>query len=138
LVHLTDAAGKAGIETSGHIVGRHGIFALPETVGNQSTILKVLRTGLPPSRTIHAIPIPEAAKDVFRCPVPIGPYSAWKYFSGNYYAPPGSISTATGAFTPGTSLIGPTELIYGPDGAIYVGIATAEGLYWYATSTENQ
>jgi hypothetical protein len=138
LVHLTNAAGRVGIETSGQIVGRHDIFAVPEAVAQKSTVLKVLRTGLPPSRTAQAVPIPEAATQLFRCPVPIGLYSAWKYFGGTYYAAPGTINTITGAFTSGSSLIGPRLLIYGPDGAIYVVIAIGGGIYWYAASMENK
>lgn len=138
LVHLTDAAGRAAIESSGQIVGRHGIFAVPEAAAHESTALKVLRTGLLPNRTAQAVPIPEAATALFRRPVPIGPYSAWKYFGGTYYAAPGAINTATGAFTSGSSLIGPRLLIYGPDGAIYVVVATARGIHWYAASMENK
>ncbi len=96
LVHLTSNAGKAGIEASGQIIGRHGIFAVPEAVANESTVLKVLRTGVSPSGTAHAIPVPDAATELFRRPIPIGPYSAWKYFGANYYAPPGAVNTATG------------------------------------------
>jgi hypothetical protein len=138
LVHLTNAAGRVGIETSGQIVGRHGIFAVPEAVAQESTAMKVLRTGLPPSRTAQAVPIPEAATQFFRRPVPIGLYSAWKYLGGTYYAAPGTINTATGAFTSGSWLIGPRLLIYGPDGAIYVVIAIGGGIYWYAASMENK
>jgi RHS repeat-associated protein len=138
LVHLTDTAGKAGIDASGQIIGRQGIFAVPESVANESTFSKVLRTGLAPGRTTQAVPIPEAATELFKRPTPIGPYSAWKYFGGTYYAAPGAINTTTGAFTKGSSLIGPRLLIYGPDGILYAGAATAGGTYWYASSTENK
>jgi hypothetical protein len=134
LIHLTDEAGRVGIGSSGRIIGSHGIFAVPAEVAAESTILKVLRTGLPPSRTANVIPIPEAAAGSFQRPVPIGPFSAWKYFGGTYYAPAGAINTTTGAFTAGSSLIGPRLLIYGPDGVLYVGVATAGGLYLYSSS----
>jgi hypothetical protein len=131
LIHLTDAAGKAGIERSGQIIGRQAIFAVPEAVGTESTAMKVLRTGVPPSKTANAVPIPDAATGLFSRPVPIGPYSAWKYFGETYYAPGGAINTATGAFTRGSSLIGPRLLMYGPDGLIYLGVITSAGITWY-------
>jgi hypothetical protein len=49
-----------------------------------------------------------------------------------------TINTTTSAFTSGSSLIGPRLRIYGPDGAIYVGIAIAGGIYWYAASMKNK
>jgi len=134
LVHLTDEAGQAGIGTSQQIIGRHGIFAVSENVGAESTGMKVLRTGLTPSRTVQSVPIPDAATGLFQRPVPIGPYSGWKYFGGVHYASPGSISTATGAFTPFSTIIGPNVLIYGPDALFYGGVGAAGGIYWYGTS----
>jgi len=111
---------------------------VPEPVANESTVWRVLRTGLPTSRTTYTVPIPELATELFRRPVPIGPYSAWKFFGDTHFAPPGAINTATGVFTRGTSRIGPRLLIYGPDGLFYLGVATAAGLYCYASSLENQ
>lgn len=131
LVHLTDQAGLAGISQSGSIVGRHGIFAVPEFVTAESTAMKVARTGLSPAKTANFVPIPPGAQGLFQQPVPIGPYSAWKYFGGVRYAQPGAISTATGAFTPASSLIGPKALIYGPDALFYGGAAAAGGIYLY-------
>jgi hypothetical protein len=132
LVHLTDEAGLAGINQSGSIVGRNGVFAVPDYVAGQSTAMKVARTGLTPSRTTQFAPVPQSAQALFQRPVPIGPYSAWKYFGGVRYAPPGSINMATGAFSPISSLIGPSTLIYGPDVLFYGGAATAGGFYLYS------
>lgn len=77
--------------------------------------------------------IPEGAADLFQQPVPIGPYSAWKYFGGVQYAPAGSLDTINGIFTPTSALIGPRTLIYGPDVLLYGGAATAGGLYLYGS-----
>jgi hypothetical protein len=134
LVHLTDTTGLSGITDSQTIIGNHGIFAVPESVAEESTLVKVLRTGLTPSRTAEAVPIPDAAAGIFQSPTPIGPYSAWKYFGGVQYTSPGSISTVTGAFTPSSTIVGPNMLIYGPDVLFYGGVGTAGGLYWYGTS----
>ncbi|MBI2926645.1 MAG: RHS repeat-associated core domain-containing protein, partial [Verrucomicrobia bacterium] len=128
LVHLTDNAGLAGINQSGAIVGKHGIFAVPRYVTAESTAMKVVRTGLSPLKTSEFVPIPQAAQGLFRQPMPIGPYSAWKYFGGVRYAPAGAISTATGAFTSAGSLLGPGTLIYGPDVLFYGGTCAAAWL----------
>lgn len=130
-MHLTDDAGQIGIARTGTINGSQGIFAVPAHVAHESTALKVLRTGLTPGKTKNAIPIPNVALELFRRPVPIGPYSGWKFFGGVRYAPAGSINTNTGALSKTSTLVGPKVLIYGPDGVFYVGIATAGGLYIY-------
>lgn len=130
-VHLTDEAGLAGINQSGCIVGRHGIFAVPTFVAAESTGWKIARTGLPPAKTTQFLPIPGGSQCLFQKPLPIGPYSAWKFFGGVHYAPPGAISTTSGAFTPGWSLMGPKTLIYGPDALFYGGAAATGGLCAY-------
>jgi hypothetical protein len=99
LIHLTDAAGEAGIMTSNSLNGRRGVFAVPAYVGSESTALKVARTGLIPAQTSNFVSVPQAATGLFRRPVPIGPYSAWKYFGGVRFSPPGSVSMSTGAFS---------------------------------------
>lgn len=139
LIHLTDEAGQAGIRSSQLIIGRHGIYAVPESVAGESTALKLARTGLTrPSRTKQFVPIPDAAASIFQRPVPIGPYSGWKYVGGVRYAPAGSISTATGAFTPSSTIVGPNLLIYGPDVLFYGGLGATGGLYWYAWQEPSQ
>jgi RHS repeat-associated protein len=130
LVHLTDQAGLAGISKPGaSIEGPRGIFAVPAQVARESTALKVLRTGLPPSKTAVSIPIPPSAAGLFQRPLPIGPYSAWKYLGGVRFAPPGGINAVSGAFTPSASLVGPRVLIYGPDVLFYSYGAAGFGLY---------
>lgn len=131
LVHLTDDAGDIGIAKTGTIKGSHGIFAVPPEVAAEATTLKVLRTGLTPGKTKNAVPIPDEALALFNRPIPIGPYSAWKYFGGVRYSPAGTINTTSGTLSPTSTLIGPKVLIYGPDGVFYVGIATVCGLYIY-------
>ncbi|HEY8748160.1 MAG TPA: hypothetical protein VIM11_09315 [Tepidisphaeraceae bacterium] len=131
LVHLTDAAGVQGIGETGTIIGEHGIFALPESAAGQSTLTKVIRSGLMPARTAEAVPIPAGAQGLFQRPIPVGLFSGWKYFSGVRFAPAGTISTASGEFITGSSLIGPRTLIYGPD-LLINGTATGlTGLYLY-------
>ena len=73
----------AGIGASNQIIGRQGIFAVPAAVADESTLWKVLRTGIWPANTTNAIPIPEAATALFRRPIPIGSYSLWKYWEGD-------------------------------------------------------
>ena len=132
LVHLTDQTGVAGINQSGSIVGKHGIFAVPETVGAEGTVARVARTGLMPAQTTQVVPIPSAANALFQRSIPIGPYSGWKYLGGVRYTPPGAINAATGAFTPMSSLVGPGSLIYGPDVLFWGGVGTATGLSIYS------
>jgi len=129
LIHLTDDAGYAGINQSQSLIGNRGIFAVPETVASESTALKVLRTGLDPAKTQNFVKVPDSATGLFQRPLPVGPYSAWKYFGGVRYGPAGSINTATGAFSPASTLFGPRSLIYGPDALFYGGAAASGGYY---------
>lgn len=138
LIHLTDESGLAGIITDSAIIGGNGMFAVPESVANESTAIRVLRTGLSPSKTENFVQIPNIATNLFSRPLPIGPYSAWKYFGGVQYAPAGSLNIATGAFTPVPSLLGPKMLIYGPDVLFYGGVATAGGTYYYTSQGGNR
>jgi hypothetical protein len=119
LTHLTSPEGKAGIEGSGQLVGKKGIFAVPAPVADESTLAKVVRTGLTPDKTTDSVPVPGAATGLFEQPTPIGPYSLLKRLGGVRFAPPGSIDVTTGAFTPSGALVGPAALIYGPDFLAY-------------------
>ena len=65
LIHLTDDPGFAGITRDNAIVGRNGIFAVPGSVADESTAIKVLRTGLPLSKTGNFVQIPDAASKGF-------------------------------------------------------------------------
>ena len=112
---------------------------MPAHVAKESTALKVLRTGLyPPAKTKVPVAIPDKALALFKRPVPVGPYSAWKFFGGVRYAPAGSLSTASGTLSRAGALVGPKVLIYGPDGIFYIGIATAGGLYVYAQTGDGE
>ena len=133
LIHLTDASGEAGITASNSLRGRYGIFAVPSNVAGESTGLRVIRTGLSPAKTTNFVNIPETANKLFTRPVPVGPYSAWKYSGGVRYAPSGSINMCTGEFSSSSSLIGPRTLIYGPDLIFYGGAMTIGGVYYYGT-----
>jgi hypothetical protein len=135
LIHLTNDTGLGGITRTSTIIGQHGIYAVPDYVAGESTAMKVLRTGLMPGNTQNAVPIPNAATSLFQRPLPIGPYSAWKYFLGVRYAAPGVINTVDGSFTATPSLIGPRTLIYEPDGLFY---GTGAGLYLRANQGGKQ
>jgi hypothetical protein len=116
LVHLTSPEARAAIGRSQQIVGRGGIYAVPERIAGRSTLEKVLRTGLPPSRTKAPVPIPQAAVSNFKRPFPpIGPVSGWKYLGQQYIAPPGTISTASGQFTATGSWLGAMAPTYAID-----------------------
>ncbi|MDA3961458.1 MAG: hypothetical protein PF961_11760 [Planctomycetota bacterium] len=138
LVHLTDEAGETGIAASNTLRGNHGIFAVPATVGSESTALQVLRTGLTPDKTTNLVNVPGSAANLFTRPVPLGPYSAWKYFGGVRYAPAGSVNMTTGAYSAGGSIIGPNTLIYGPDVLFWSGVGAAGGIYTYAESENSE
>src|SRR5690606_3812381 len=107
LVHFTSEASYSEIMKSGQLIGNKGIFAAPEWVGGLSTKWRALLTGLPPWKLAKIVQIPEESLGLFRRPLPIGPYSAIKYFSGVRYAPSGVLNLGTGAFTPTFSVIGP-------------------------------
>ena len=130
MVHLTDEAGLQEIRQSGQIVGNHGIYAVPLEVAEKPILLRVIHTGLPPSRTTQAVPIPEQALVHFRRLVPIGPYSAWKFAGKVYYVPANTLTLTTGTLS--TSL--PTSTmsritLYGPDVAFYSVLVPA-GIYF--------
>lgn len=127
LVHFTDDVGAAGIRQSEQLIGKTGIFALPAQYADEGVGAVVARTGLTPGKATNYVELPSAAESLFTRPTPIGPYSAWKYFGGVQYAPPGTIDMATGAFTPMRSLIGPRTLIYGPDALFYAGAGAFAG-----------
>jgi hypothetical protein len=103
LIHLTNAEGEAGVLSSGKLIGKHGIFAIPESAAGQGTLMRVARTGLTPGKTTTFVRIPGAANGQFQRPVPIGLYSMWKYLGGVRYAAAGSINMATGAISRGSA-----------------------------------
>ena len=130
LVHLTNKIGYKGIKSDNKIKGRIGIFAVQEDIVSQSTFMKMVRTGVfPAAKTDFSVSIPKLANSWFKSVRPIGPYTLWKWAGGVRFAPPGSINTTTGVFTPSAHIIGTRALIYGPDALFYsfltgVGIKT--------------
>jgi len=123
---LTGEAEAAFIGASSKVVGKRGIFAIPESVAERAgTLERVLRTGLPPEKTVKLIRIPEGATAAFERPLPLGPYSALRRLGGVRFARPGTIllegsaEGVAGTSIPSSSLIGPRTLIYGPDVLIY-------------------
>jgi len=129
LIHFTDDAGVAGIAASGEIRGSYGIFALGSEAAQSSRLAVFMRSMIPWSKTANYVPIPDAARHLFRPITPIGPYSLLKRFAGTYIAPPGAINTATGAFTAGpgawgSSILGVQAPIYRIDLLIYGAVGT--------------
>ncbi len=115
LTHLTSDKGYGLIQASGEVRGKQGVFAIPSRFADESTAMKVARTGLEPHSTTNKIAIPEAANPLFVKAQPIGPYSALKWWGGVYYAPPGAVNITTGALTASGAAVGGDALIYGPD-----------------------
>ena len=130
LIHLTNAQSESRILSSGILTGRRGIFAVPENIATESTGMRILRTGLMPSDTTTFVRVPKVMAGLFKQPVPLGPYSLWKYLGGVRYAPPGSINITKGTFMHGPTLVGPKTLMYGPDVLFWGGVGT----YWYNQS----
>jgi Domain of unknown function (DUF4157) len=99
LMHLTDAAGEAGITASQTLRGSQGIYALPSSTASEGTAMRVLRTLLRPGQTSQAVQLPPSAGGLFSRPLPMGPLSAYQRMMGVYRAPAGSINMLTGEFT---------------------------------------
>jgi hypothetical protein len=128
LSHYTTVAGREGINESQSIKGRNGIFAVYSSASvNRNKFSLMLTTGLPPKNTVEVVTIPRTAVDQFKQVLPIGPFSGLKYMGNVRFAPPGELKL-DGTFIPGSSLIKPEMLIYGPDVLIY---SIAGGGYWY-------
>ncbi len=56
-IHLTDEAGKAGIESSGFLNGRYSGWALEKTQLPETTFGRVSKTFVKPSRTTHTVEV---------------------------------------------------------------------------------
>ncbi len=119
LVHFTSEAGEAGIKSSGELIGKHGVFALPESAASRSPITHAMLTGLSPAKTARIVQIPGPAVGSFQRVIPIGIYSAMKIAGGVRFTAPGIISMSTGAFTQTGSILVPYAAVYGPDLLIY-------------------
>jgi hypothetical protein len=124
LVHLTDSAGGAGINSSGTLIGSGGIYAAPIETANASGVGVTAATGLLPSSYEAAVPISEAAQGAFSSVAPIGPITGWQAFFGQAYTQAGSLNLATGAFTQ-TGLNWGQLAFYGLDASIVNVTATA-------------
>ncbi|WP_437608249.1 RHS repeat-associated core domain-containing protein [Sorangium sp. So ce834] len=119
LIHFTSEAGEAGIKSSGELIGKHGVFALPESAASRSPVTHALLTGLSPAKTARVVQIPGSAAGAFQRVFPIGIYSAMKAAGGVRFTAPGVISMTTGAFTQTGSILVPYAAVYGPDLLIY-------------------
>jgi hypothetical protein len=98
LIHLTDRDHWELITQELILHGGRGIFAVSNAIADRHWLIKVIRTGLPPSRTAHYIEIPKATVNEFARPICWGPYSGWKHFGGIYFAPAGEINLQSGTF----------------------------------------
>ena len=135
LAHLTSAEGKAAIEATQTLgKGAGTVYAGPASLADSSTVGRVLRTGLGPSKVTDVVNIPNAAADAFRVPVVVGPMTAWQRVWGTVYsAGAGSIdlAKATDAFT----RTGPAwnqGVIYGIDAvANFAGRSAATARNWF-------
>lgn len=129
LIHFTTRAGAAGIEASGQLLGRTGIFALPIQALGRSKLAHAVLTGIGPSKLASVVRIPARAAPAFHRVVPIGLYSALKASAGVRFAAPGVINMATGTFTQTGSILRPLAAIYATDvlswGMVGAGLALA-------------
>jgi hypothetical protein len=119
LIHFTSEAGEAGIKSSAELIGKKGIFALPESAASRSPVTHAMLTGLSPAKTAKVVQIPSSAVGSFQRVVPIGIYSAMKAIGGVRFTAPGIINISTGAFTQTGSILVPYAAVYGPDLLIY-------------------
>jgi hypothetical protein len=138
LVHLTDEAGYVGITESGVLRGSQGIYAVPGRVQTEGMARRFLRTLVAPSRTQHAVPIPEESLGLFQRPSAVGPVSLYQRWMGVYRAPAGSLSLSSGALTPAGRMANVTGQFwpYGVDSLIWIGGGTAAGVSFYGSAQE--
>jgi len=96
LVHLTDAAAGASINSSGKLIGN--IYVGPLSNAESSGLGVTLRTGLAPSAYEVAVPIPQAAQGALSSVRPIGPLTSWQWWTGQQYTARGVLDLGTGTF----------------------------------------
>lgn len=97
LVHLTDSVSAGLIRDSGKLIGNS--YAGPASNATQSTLVKVLRTGISPNKTTEAITISGEATKAFSKVVPTGPLTGLQRMLGHQYTAKGTLDLTTGAFT---------------------------------------
>jgi hypothetical protein len=94
---------------------------VPVELRNASRLWVVVLTGLPLARTTHHVEIPNQAVPLFHRPIPIGPYTLWKYVGQVYVSEAGTITLNTGVFEPTRPLLGPWVRLYGTDAMMDLG-----------------
>ena len=99
LVHITDSAGGAGINSSGTLIGDSGLYAGPLDNASASGWGVTVRTGLNPGDYEAAVPIPSAAEGAFSSVTPIGPITGWQSYFGQAYTQAGTLDLSSGIFT---------------------------------------
>ena len=124
LVHLTNEASKKKIEECHILRGKRGIFAVPAHVADESWVWKVVRTGLKAAKTTHSVRIPAVAASRFSRPVPLGPYSAWKFLGEVFFARSGAINLKDGTWQSARTWFGARTIIYALDILTYLCLVT--------------
>lgn len=130
LVHMSEAAGE--INTSGRLGLPGNNYAGPAANAGRSGWSLTSRTGLSPSGTYEAVPIPAAGEAGFSKVVPIGPLTTWQRLTGQQYTARGVMDLRTGAFSR-TGVNWNQVGIYGTDAAI-TGGAIGGGIYLWNES----
>ncbi len=130
LVHMSTkaddilASGKLGLPSNN--------YAGPASNAGRSGWSLTSRTGLSPSGSYGAVPIPAAGEAAFSKVVPIGPMTAWQRLTGQQYTARGVMDLSTGAFSR-TGVNWNQVGIYGTDAAI-TGGAIGGGIYLWNES----
>lgn len=146
LVHFTTPEAQAAIMTteSGQLVGQlrggTGIWALTDDALQQAPWQRAARATMGTSTAQASVAIPAEATAAFTRAVPVGPVSGWQYAMGVYRAPAGSISMASGQFTPAGRIMPNLRGLvfpYGADAAVWVSV-TAFGLQGDASATAEE
>lgn len=118
------ASGKLGLPSNN--------YAGPAANAGRSGWGLTARTGLSPSGSYGAVPIPAAGEAAFSRVVPIGPMTTWQRLTGQQYTARGIMDLSIGGFTR-TGVNWNQVGIYATDAAI-TGGAVGGGIYLWNES----
>jgi hypothetical protein len=118
------AYGKLGLPSNN--------YAGPAANAGRSGWGLTARTGLSPSGTYGAVPIPAAGEAAFSKVTPVGIFTSWLRATGRQYTARGIMDLSTGAFTR-TGVNWSQTAIYGGDAAVTAG-AIGAGVYLWNES----
>jgi RHS repeat-associated protein len=127
LVHMSGASDD--ILASGKLGLPSNNYAGPAANSGRSGWGLTGRTGLSPSGTYGAVPIPVAGEAAFSKVTPVGIFTLWQRASGQQYTARGIMDLSTGAFTR-KGVNWNQAAIYGGDAAVTVGVIGAGGYLW--------